>query len=57
MIATYLCRWEAIGGPQRIISQIEAVAVQHVEDEEHFHKIQLVDQNNLEEQITSLKVS
>ncbi|XP_074517159.1 dynein axonemal heavy chain 1 [Sebastes fasciatus] len=49
-------KWEAIGGPQRIISQIEAVAVQHVEDEEHFHKIQLVDQNNLEEQITSLKM-
>lgn len=36
---------------------MEAAAVQHVEDEENFHKIQLVDQNNFEDRLESLKVS
>lgn len=36
---------------------MEAVAIQHVEDEERFHKIQLVDQNNFEEHLDSLQVS
>ncbi|KAM7402690.1 hypothetical protein PAMP_017906 [Pampus punctatissimus] len=49
-------KWTAIGYPQRIISQMEAAAVQHVEDEERFHKIQLVDQNNFEEHLNSLQL-
>ncbi|XP_036957739.1 dynein heavy chain 1, axonemal isoform X2 [Acanthopagrus latus] len=49
-------KWTAIGWPQKIINQMEAAAVQHVEDEEHFHKIQLVDQNNFEDRLESLKM-
>ncbi|XP_044079595.1 dynein axonemal heavy chain 1 isoform X1 [Siniperca chuatsi] len=49
-------KWTAIGWPQRIINQMEAVAIQHVEDEERFHKIQLVDQNNFEDHLDSLQM-
>ncbi|XP_026203417.1 dynein heavy chain 1, axonemal [Anabas testudineus] len=49
-------KWKAIGWPQRIISHMEAVAIQHVEDEERFHKIQLADQNNFEEHLDSLQM-
>ncbi|XP_030276430.1 dynein heavy chain 1, axonemal [Sparus aurata] len=49
-------KWTAIGWPQKIIGQMEAAAVQHVEDEENFHKIQLVDQNNFEDRLESLKM-
>lgn len=56
-MVTYLYRWTAIKWPQRIISQMEAVAVQHVEDEERFQKTQLVDQNNFEDHLDSLQVS
>lgn len=36
---------------------MEAVAARHDEDEERFHKIQLVDQNNFQERLDSLQVS
>ncbi|XP_029005758.1 dynein axonemal heavy chain 1 [Betta splendens] len=49
-------RWRAIGWPQRIINQMEEVALRHVKDEEHFHKIQLADQNNFEERLDSLQM-
>ncbi|XP_023120862.2 dynein axonemal heavy chain 1-like isoform X2 [Amphiprion ocellaris] len=49
-------KWTAIGWPQRIINQMETTAFRHVEDEEHFCKIHLADQNNLEEQLDSLQV-
>ncbi|KAL7406937.1 hypothetical protein ABVT39_000487 [Epinephelus coioides] len=49
-------KWRAIGWPQRIMSQMEAVAVQNAEDEARFHKIQLADQNDFEEQLTSLQM-
>ncbi|XP_028430624.1 dynein heavy chain 1, axonemal isoform X1 [Perca flavescens] len=49
-------KWTAIRWPQKIIGQIEALAVQSVEDEERFHKIQLVDQNNFEEHLDSLQM-
>lgn len=55
--ATSLCRWTAIRWPQKIISQMEAAAAQHLEDEERFTKIQLADQNNFEDHLDSLKVS
>lgn len=54
---TYLCRWTAVAWPQRIISQVEATTVQHEEDEERFHKIQLSDQDNFGEHLDALKVS
>ena len=40
----------------KIVTQIETVSEQHVEDEERFHKIQLADQNNFQERIDSLQV-
>uniref|UniRef100_A0A4W6F8M2 Dynein axonemal heavy chain 1 n=1 Tax=Lates calcarifer TaxID=8187 RepID=A0A4W6F8M2_LATCA len=49
-------KWTAIGWPQRIISQMEAATIQHVEDEECFHKIQLADQSNFEEHLDSLQM-
>ncbi|XP_067360331.1 dynein axonemal heavy chain 1 [Channa argus] len=49
-------KWKAIGGPQRIISQMETVTIQHVEDEERFQKILLVDKDSFEEHLDSLKM-
>ena len=42
--------------PHKILTQMENVQMQHVEDEERFHKIQLVDQNNFQERLESLQV-
>ncbi|XP_068171919.1 dynein axonemal heavy chain 1 [Antennarius striatus] len=42
--------------PQRIINQMEALAAQHVEDEERFRKIHLVDQNNFQDHLDSLQM-
>lgn len=39
------------------MNQMEEVTLRHVKDEEHFLKIQLADQNNLEERLDSLQVS
>ncbi len=36
---------------------MEEVAVQHAEDEDHFRKIQLMNQDNFEDRLDSLKVS
>ncbi|XP_019911214.2 dynein heavy chain 1, axonemal [Esox lucius] len=49
-------KWTAMAWPHRIGTQMEAVSAQHVEDEEHFHKIQLVDQNNFQERLDSLQM-
>ncbi|XP_071059360.1 dynein axonemal heavy chain 1-like [Pseudochaenichthys georgianus] len=49
-------KWTAIRWPQKIISQMEAAAAQHLEDEERFTKIQLADQNNFEDHLDSLKM-
>lgn len=43
--------------PHKILTQMENVQIQHEEDEERFHKIQLVDQNNFQEHLESLEVS
>ncbi|XP_056267415.1 dynein axonemal heavy chain 1 [Pseudoliparis swirei] len=49
-------KWTAIKWPQKIIDQMEAVAVQHEEDEARFYKMQLVDRDHLEESLDSLKI-
>ncbi|XP_040889376.1 dynein heavy chain 1, axonemal [Toxotes jaculatrix] len=49
-------KWTAIGWPQRIISQMEEAAVQNVEDEERFRKIQLASQDSFEENLDSLQM-
>lgn len=36
---------------------MEEVVIQHMEDEERFHKIQLGDQNKFEDQLNALQVS
>ncbi|KAM4740185.1 dynein axonemal heavy chain 1 [Anableps anableps] len=48
-------KWTAIWWPQRIISQMERMYIQHEEDEKRFHEIQIADQNKLEEQIDFLQ--
>ncbi|XP_029358997.1 dynein heavy chain 1, axonemal [Echeneis naucrates] len=49
-------KWTAIGWPQRIISQMEKVVIQHVEDEKQFLKIQLAQQNNFNEHLDALQM-
>lgn len=54
---TSLFRWTAITSPQKIISQLDAVAIEHEEDEKRFQKIQLADQSHFEDHLDSLQVS
>ncbi|XP_058497468.1 dynein axonemal heavy chain 1 [Solea solea] len=49
-------KWAAIGWPRKIIRQMEAAVVQHMEDEERFRKIQQVNQNSFEEHLDSLQM-
>ncbi|XP_041945152.1 dynein heavy chain 1, axonemal isoform X2 [Alosa sapidissima] len=49
-------KWTAMAWPHKIEKQMEVVAAQHVEDEERFHKIQLVDQNNFQDRLDSLQM-
>ncbi|XP_030213444.1 dynein heavy chain 1, axonemal [Gadus morhua] len=49
-------KWAAIGWPQKILTQMEEAAAQHLEDEQSFHKIQMVDQNNFQERLDSLQM-
>ncbi|KAM4613811.1 dynein axonemal heavy chain 1 [Polymixia lowei] len=49
-------KWTAVGWPNKIMNQMEAVAAQHVVDEECFHKIHLVNQNNFQERLDSLQM-
>lgn len=42
--------------PQKILNQIESVCLQHIEDEDRFQKIQMVDQKNFYELLESLEV-
>ncbi|XP_063071051.1 dynein axonemal heavy chain 1 [Engraulis encrasicolus] len=49
-------KWTAMAWPHKIEKQLETVEEQHVEDEERFHKIQLVDQNNFQDRLESLQM-
>lgn len=51
-----LSRWAASNWPSKILGQIEMVQQQHTEDEEKFHKIQIMDQNNFQEKLEGLQV-
>lgn len=57
MNAETLYRWDAVAWPQKILTQIDAVTVQHQSDEERLHKILLADQNNFQESVYSLQVN
>ncbi|XP_008850074.1 dynein heavy chain 1, axonemal [Nannospalax galili] len=49
-------KWAASNWPSKILGQIENVQQQHTEDEEKFHKIQLMDQNNFQEKLEGLQL-
>ncbi|TTB85611.1 Dynein heavy chain 1, axonemal [Bagarius yarrelli] len=49
-------KWTAMAWPNKIMSHIENVLLQHEEDEERFKKIQLVDQSNFQERMESLQM-
>ncbi|XP_037831220.1 dynein heavy chain 1, axonemal isoform X2 [Kryptolebias marmoratus] len=48
-------KWTAIWWPQMVINQMEAVEIEHEQDEERFHKIQITDNSNFEEQLITLQ--
>lgn len=52
----YVVRWAASGWPLKITTQIELIRQQHIEDEERFRKIQLMDQTNFLERLDGLQV-
>ncbi|XP_053785531.1 dynein axonemal heavy chain 1 isoform X3 [Desmodus rotundus] len=49
-------KWAANNWPSKILGQIEMVRQQHMEDEEKFHKIQVMDQNNFQEKLEGLQL-
>uniref|UniRef100_A0A8I6GJB4 Dynein, axonemal, heavy chain 1 n=1 Tax=Rattus norvegicus TaxID=10116 RepID=A0A8I6GJB4_RAT len=49
-------KWAANNWPTKILGQIDMVRQQHVEDEEKFRKIQLMDQNNFQEKLEGLQL-
>ncbi|XP_050636999.1 dynein axonemal heavy chain 1 [Macaca thibetana thibetana] len=49
-------KWIASNWPSKILGQIELVQQQHVEDEEKFRKIQIMDQNNFQEKLEGLQL-
>ncbi|XP_054451580.1 dynein axonemal heavy chain 1 [Pteronotus mesoamericanus] len=49
-------KWAANNWPLKILGQIEMVRQQHMEDEEKFHKIQVMDQNNFQEKLEGLQL-
>ncbi|KAF4023972.1 hypothetical protein G4228_016077 [Cervus hanglu yarkandensis] len=49
-------KWAASNWPAKILGQIELVRQQHLEDEEKFRKIQLMDQNNFQEKLEGLQL-
>lgn len=56
VLILFPARWAANSWPSKILGQIEMVRQQHIEDEEKFRKIQLVDQNNFQEKLEGLQV-
>ncbi|XP_034631618.1 dynein heavy chain 1, axonemal-like [Trachemys scripta elegans] len=49
-------KWAASNWPLKIATQTEMIRQQHLEDEERFRKIQLMDQNNFLERLDGLQV-
>ncbi|XP_034961986.1 dynein axonemal heavy chain 1 isoform X2 [Zootoca vivipara] len=50
-------KWAASGWPHKITTQIELIRQQHIEDEERFRKIQLMDQTNFLERLDGLQIA
>ncbi|XP_033612844.1 dynein heavy chain 1, axonemal isoform X2 [Fukomys damarensis] len=49
-------KWAASFWPSKILRQIEIVRHQHMEDEEKFRKIQIMDENNFQEKLEGLQL-
>ncbi|ERE91881.1 dynein heavy chain 1, axonemal-like protein [Cricetulus griseus] len=49
-------KWAASNWPSKILGQIDMVRQQHIEDEEKFRKIQIMDQNNFQEKLEGLQL-
>uniref|UniRef100_A0A8C5ZKT2 Dynein axonemal heavy chain 1 n=1 Tax=Marmota marmota marmota TaxID=9994 RepID=A0A8C5ZKT2_MARMA len=49
-------KWAASNWPSKILGQLEMVQQQHIEEEEKFHKIQVMDQNNFQEKLEGLQL-
>uniref|UniRef100_A0A4W3IMR6 Dynein axonemal heavy chain 1 n=1 Tax=Callorhinchus milii TaxID=7868 RepID=A0A4W3IMR6_CALMI len=50
-------KWTAIGSPHTILTRMEMIQMQHLEEEERFRKIQLSDQSNLQERFEGLQMA
>ncbi|XP_009304459.3 dynein axonemal heavy chain 1 [Danio rerio] len=49
-------KWSAMAWPHKILTQMETVSAQHVDDEERFDKIQVADQNSFLERLSFLEM-
>lgn len=49
-------RWAATNWPSKLLGQVEMVRQQHVEEEDKFRRIQIMDQNNFQEKLEGLQV-
>ncbi|KAG8436117.1 hypothetical protein GDO86_007286 [Hymenochirus boettgeri] len=49
-------KWNVIAWPQKILSLMDSIREQHTEEEEKFHKIQVMDQTNFLERLDSLQM-
>ncbi|XP_066555780.1 dynein axonemal heavy chain 1 [Amia ocellicauda] len=49
-------KWAAVAWPHKVLDQLESTAAQHEQDEQRFHQIQLVDQNNFQERLDTLQM-
>ena len=56
LMFSYQYRWNAIGWPSKIESQMETTYAQLEEDQERFQKIQVTDQNNFQDRLDTLQV-
>ncbi|XP_072136794.1 dynein axonemal heavy chain 1 isoform X1 [Mobula birostris] len=49
-------KWAAIAAPHMITTRVEVIKTQHIEEEEHFRKIQISDQSALQEKLEGLQI-
>ncbi|KAI5937324.1 Dynein heavy chain 1, axonemal [Manis javanica] len=49
-------KWAATNWPSKLLGQVEMVRQQHVEEEDKFRRIQIMDQNNFQEKLEGLQL-
>ncbi|XP_078481026.1 dynein axonemal heavy chain 1-like isoform X3 [Ciona intestinalis] len=52
----FIAKWTAIGWPKKLEDQMEATYTNLLELEDHFHKLQLADQNNFQDKLDTLQM-